>query len=333
MNSNRAYSKCDIILLRLILTIFKILGVAPFTVNISVDNRKTLKQSNLLYFSTSITGSLYNVTLSLCLLLVIYFLTPIILNLEQSKIGIMFTTSLFIGCNIMVITILLIYVIRQRDIVKIANQLVNLNTKLIAILLYDDVDNKPNNSKFYYTSTIIIYGMSFTLLLTTQVIGTSIFAITLIPQFLLVWSTIQYALIVKYLQQLFKVVNKSLNLLENCAFERENLVINLAPNLMRHKIMKDLCDIRKAHRILYDISRQVSEFYSLPSLLVSTYACTGTMYSSYHFVISFFRDTVQLSYVRFFNSVFWIVQPILPTIILADSVNGHITEVSINLLS
>lgn len=328
------YEKLDIILLRLIFTVFKLLGLGPFCLDIMKDMGR-MREPTIVYFTKSRIGSIYNMILSLCFALFIYLGAPIIYNDEHlTRTSLVFTIVLFIGCSSMNINIFIIYVLRQRELVKILNELVYVDEKFI---IKSMSNTGRENRKCHLISIIVIitYIIAVFLLFITQLNETRggiVYNLVLISEFCLAWSMIQYAIVLIYLKKKFNILNKSLELLVNFTDNNQDNSIYFLPT-QYNTIVIVFCHIRTAHRFLYNISCKISDFYAWPVLMVTLYACVGTMYSSYHFVTTGIIKVKSLTFLQLINSILWIVHPAYPLMILTNSVTRLIIEVCLNYLT
>lgn len=331
MDFTEVYSKSGIDSLRLILLIFKLLGIAPFSLNIVI--LKTPKNSRIqrvLYFSTSKRGSIYNLLLILCLLPITFYLAPVIYHIDSpAQIDVVIGTSLFIAGNISVIIVLLIYIFRQGTIVSIAHRLVYMDKKLIGKL--SNICFQSSISDFIHERfillTFLISGMIAFVSQLTMPGDQPLFVISLIPNLFLYSSVIQYALILIYLQKQCQNLNKSLKLLENPIIKFQ-FDFNYVKTVPRYITMNNLYITREGHRVLNEISWKLSNFYGWTALIVITYSCVSLIDLMYYFIISI--DTMELPslfWLSVINGISWIVITIYPIFVLTSSVTGLITEV------
>lgn len=329
------YTKTDIILLRLIFMFFKFFGLAPITINkVTKKNRRSKVKIITLICSHSWIGIIYNIILSIYSLLMICFLTSFLLyTTTDIAIDTSFTLALFVGCNIFVMTTSLIYVLRQRTIVLIINQLFYVDTILFGQLI-NICQHKTAKYKqiimfiLYITATIVVF--------TTQMFRSrdeQLWLITFIPTFFLSWIMLQYAFIIIYLEKMFKRLNKSLELFtnsDNVDKYFQNAIFHVS-KILNNTMLKDIICMRTAHSMLHEISKKIADFYSTPIIFAISSSYLLLIYNVYDCITTILLSTKAPPQILvIINACFWIIIAALPIIFLTSSITELITEVCIH---
>lgn len=323
--------KFDMLLLRLIMLLFKFMGVAPFNFNNLTIIRLNKKTTDL-NLSRSRIGSIYNIFLALCLLLLIYFIMPL-LYAEKSRSSVVaqpFRITVFIGSSLIVIIITLFYVLRQKQIVTIINQLIQLNNELTKKLFNTC---KTQNDKFQQILIFMIFIIVIIFISVTEMPRNGkrkLSDLIVISELFIPCSMIQYTIILIYLTKQFKLLNNKFDLLVNPAVTLKYNYFHITA-YQYNRIVREFNIISKAYRILYEITCKLSNFYSFPSLFVCIYSFIGLMYSSYSMTSYILPNGKSFPpFINIINDILWIIQPIFPIIVLTGSVNGLNAEVCIS---
>lgn len=321
MTDIKVYLKSNILWLYLAVIFFKLFGLAPFNINTSIT-RKIIKQTHLC-FIVSRLGVIYNIILSLSFFLITFFLTSFYAtHIRLDYLKVLFRTLIFAGRFIAIAIIALIYACQQWRVVAFANRLVAIESELIENL--SDI-YQHQSGKCRQILILVIYIMTHSINLITQLIkpnnttGKNNFA-----AFVLGLSIIQYSFLLIYLQKKISSLNKSLIILANLTnkFPVHSIqFFGIKHNIFISKIIL----IRKAQRILYEVSCEISEINSWPALLVISLYSIGLTHSVYIFV----TETIFFEYSQFIlnyiNGIFWIINGAYILLILT----GCVTQLEI----
>lgn len=278
---------CQRIIFRCNLYIFKILGLAPSKINVSIIFENGLYRNNLGYPNeTSITGAFYNVFLivALCVYIVvlqIYHLSAV----EQldSTITQIVGKSILIFGLVGVIAIWFIYIYYQKVIVEISNELYMLDNYLKRYKYY--LSEKDFGVYFMFVGNFIIWTSLISLGAFTYFSETSL--LWTIPHLISSWILIQYALILNFIIQRFRSLNKTILKLGKLNLDTEFETIFVSKIKIHESAVTDIMNINYANRKLCEICNQVADFYALPILIAIIYGMTTVIFSSYHIFMSF----------------------------------------------
>lgn len=318
------YSKSNMILFLTIFMMFKVLGLAPCTMNVLANPQNSLKKQRFICFTSSRMGSIYNIILSLGFFALIIFFFKSTSN-DQTSVTIdgLLMMAVFIGRNVANIFIICMYVIRRRKIVSIINRFLRVNTPGL---------NERGNKFYQIMSTvrlillIMMYIIAYVILQCTASNNTEI--LRAIPGFFLGWCMIQYAFVLIQLQKKFQSLNESLELLTNRKIEYGINSIKIT-NVGGCRINQSLHNMRKTHRELTDIARQVNDFYSVSVLLITICAQIGLLFTGFFQIRSFTSLDKKSPLLGTALAASWLIQAGGPIILLTNSVAGLCRDVSI----
>lgn len=316
LNITKVYSKFDIVLIRVMVMMFKLIGMAPYTINISTTERRIK-----FYFSTSWLGTIYNIFLLLFSLMMLYLLTPFIYRKNNTQISL--STGLFIIRCVCMALILLIYIFRQRDTVTIFNRLVVLEVKLIDELFHI---YHLKREKFYNIMFVVYIIINILLFIIACYWSRSYILIGIINDFILGLPLWQHSLLLIYLQNRIKSLNKSLESLKNPYMDFGQPLIR-ATAIYRRKIKEDIVLIRKMHRQYYELSHAICDIYTWSSLIVIIERFLALIHALYKLLIQIRLISHSGSTTIKDLQIFWIVTRVLPILALTDSVTRLNSEV------
>lgn len=315
INYTQVYSKTDIILLRLVLMFFKLMGLAPFRLKVITKIQWNIEKK-IMTFMSSWWGSGYNVILSLGYLFTTLYLSLSFENDNREMIRI-------IGCCVGFSIVPMIFVLRQRNLVKVVNQLVQINTELA-----DKLSNFPKsqNVKFKQIRIFLLYFIGNSVFIIQSLKSNSQQIIYTINLAFFSSTIIQYALILIYLEKQIHKLNQSLELLSNPVDQLKQQHKKLLAASCKI-ILKDLLLIRKSHRNIFEISCEISDIYSKPALIVTTGLCLQLIIISYETTSAFMLTIEQISFFHYFRMIFWMLNFGFPIVILTGCVTKLVAEV------
>ncbi|XP_034943888.1 putative gustatory receptor 28b [Chelonus insularis] len=219
------------------------------------------------------------------------------LSKEEKKVENIYEIGLTAAISSVAVNLMISYCLKQQSMVKIGNKLLQYQCEGLK-----NVCIPHNRLKHYEYEECFIFGVhviiaiihTITELIVAPVKGEINVIIFTIPVFIfgcLLLHTIEmgdYAIIM-----------------------RKNLAI------------KNFSGLRQAHRNLYEITRDISDFYSWPILVTLSYYCFGIIYSCYRFIADIMNYTETL---RIVNSWLWIIRPAFPIIVLTTNVTNIILQ-------
>lgn len=325
------------LLLKLGLSIFKIMGLAPFAVRESTSVKKSSKDNWQAYtirrkspeFVSSQTGSVYNCALVLVQLCLAGLSIPMEFGVPypgKTEVTAMIEICLAVFGNAVVVVVWLMYCIRQNDLVTLTNRL----TKVDAT--FDRLNGARVISGLrYFVILLATNTLAWIQLLFSEEVAFHAPVITwfsfITPSIIVNWFILQYVIALKLIKNRLKHLNK---LLHGCPIN--SIVFPLRSFLIESVSIDELqvptiVSLRRAHTCLYEISRGVADFYSLPILMAVGFVSFLSFYNAYILIAPFVINIEKPTDWMIVNSIFWLVVLIMPIAMLAAGVNGVTAEV------
>ncbi|KAK0096478.1 hypothetical protein PV326_005372 [Microctonus aethiopoides] len=253
--------------------------------------------------------------------------------LSISKIQISYEIGLSFFANSGAMIIILIYNYNQEILIMVFNRLVHLETILINEFNNShQVQQQSLNGKCHQTITISIYIIINIVLLISELIRYNAHQILYVvrlafPGFFIGSMIIQYTLIVIFIKNKFHYLNELLLYLENPMKQRQvdSNVNNIRASL-ENKLLNEFKIIRKTQRALYEVSWDLIEFYSLPTLLAIAIAFIQLVYHCYFFVSPLIKLSKLPAAVIIINDIMWIMKDVFPIVVLTTTISQFIIE-------
>ncbi|XP_031786111.1 gustatory receptor 18 isoform X1 [Nasonia vitripennis] len=277
-------SKCDDLFLKCLFYVLKFLGVAPM----AIDNSPAPEKDSPRYvrFVASKLGVFYNGIIA-CLTVYPSYMTVRYLtsseytkNIELEKVideaqsTFAMITSTFIIVNICV---------RQKRAAILANQLSSIHS-VIMDLAIDVGDDVRRNTIISYIKKIVFVNLVTTIVWVASTPPEeyqylSYFIVMSFYNIIIHAMLLQYSLVLKLLQQLYRSVNADLSsLLKKSS--------SISDDNNCHLMLKRLKHLRQIHATLCQISQDVSNFYSLPMLFCVTHVFLTQIIYCYYVVMT-----------------------------------------------
>lgn len=315
------YLKMNIRLFRCNLFITKILGHAPFNVNLLSDINKERVSLDCVY---STSGAIYNIALSFLLSFIVIYFVPKFYD-ESSDVSMerIILVALVIGIGWILIIVLLINCLMQQTMVTINNQLIHINAQL-----NEKLTNYHSQNGKFYTIMIVIISILIYIAIgileffniddnSDKAIKENIYL--LCCGFVLQWCLIQYACVLVYLKNIFYSINESLLLLliSNNPHEHKSGVRKII--VRTNSVIEDLCIIRNSHRALYKATCNLSTCYSWSTAFAIIYFYGELIVTTYFFIGPFINVTFETPWIfSIINAVLWILKDFYPILVLAN---------------
>lgn len=322
------YSKWNILLFRICIWIFKLIGLAPLKLIIKFDNRNSVKNFNI-FLTYSVFGVVYNIILIFYFLIIMFVIMFSPSSTNESKKAIinqMLANIILIIRNSATIIILLIYIFYRRKIVMIVNRIIQLNNELMGKFTNFYYQQ---NREFYEIFIFIIYIIHNIVLLVIQLLlNNKLYGVTvaLPAAFILGSCTIQYALLLNTIKNRLYNLNESIVLLVNCI--SDNRQINIMDIEDFNSTLKTFRMIKIWQSILSESSHEISKFFSWPALLSIFYYCIELINNLYYLNTILFQSKESES-ISLLNGYLWTIECLFPLIILVKSVTEITREVCI----
>ena len=312
---------------------FKVVGLATIKIDLESNEKKFVRD---LQFTHSRCGIVYNLLLS-CLIIVlncfsIYFGYKVnFMSRGAFEITINIIETIFtIFTSIFILTV---NCIQQEKIIDIANRM-----KILTCL------SMSLNRKLCYKKTLFscnikriwIINITTTLLvlLTSSVINKEIriYHIAIYPCFLIISLTIiQYSIILKLLNELFKILNASFFYIASVSVSPEEIFSTQTSdkNFNDLLVIADaLPDLQDAYLSLCKLSTDLSNFYSLISLFCISNIFVTLILFSYFIAIPMVNGIMSLALITgYIHSLFYVLHFITLLVILTKCVQAVTLEV------
>lgn len=257
---------------------FKILGLAPWKVDTSKIIRGDLGNPH----KVSTYGYVYNIFL--ILLLYAYLILVYVLDVPTFESHETIASKIILYCImgfglLSVKIIWLIYILYQKDIVKIANDLHILDNNMKKCKFYS-----PEKDYLMYLvfigNFIICNGVSLIELCLYFSIAQPLWAI---PYVISSWTLTQYTLFLNSILLRFRNLNNMILKLGNINTEVEfDSIYVPRVTVNETTIINAVQTVNYYHTSLCEISRKVAEFYALPTLGAILYFVATATYNLYY---------------------------------------------------
>ncbi|OXU23541.1 hypothetical protein TSAR_011653 [Trichomalopsis sarcophagae] len=301
---------------------FKVLGIAP----ISLYTRSTKKNaSQCVVFTRSNRALVYDVVLILILVTAnIYKILYLCLRVSSTKIitieAVTNCLEDFVAC-LSAVFILIIICFSWEKLCAVVNAISGLTECLDGF----GVEN-PKKYKLQLEICMIIF-----VNITTWIL---VFVITAVAEFsYLLYDTImysnvivvnvlliQYSVVLKLLRHNFKMLNK--NLLVIC----QEVPIKIQSSVESNGSVERLSQLRKLHASICKVSRDVSNYYSYPTLACVVCVFYTLIYTCYYIARPIVLYHQNLRGDMFVMSLFYGLLLVLSVVILTKSVTATIDE-------
>ncbi|CAD6244680.1 GSCOCT00013420001.3-RA-CDS, partial [Cotesia congregata] len=304
--------------LKIVYFFFKLIGLAPFAV-------KEYQSSIRVHYSKN--GNLYN-----CLLIIfglyLSFLTykkylnsefPIRSDLSQEFLLVKALLGL-----ISLISFWTAICLKQESAVRIFYKLIEVD-KLTSEELKQVTYNSTKKLLTIYCSINLFLWISIMIIdmLAFNSLFNSTWLITSLPRFIeSCWFIIQYGLIANLLKKRFSYLNSSFETFAN----------NIAP-FNEVKMINEFLQLTNLYSLLYEIVQEISEFYSFPIFLITTYFCGSIVYTSYYLLQPFVYYTEEYTFLLTCNSIQYLCMELFPIVILTINITALTNEVPIDILN
>ncbi|CAD6242761.1 GSCOCT00014176001.2-RA-CDS [Cotesia congregata] len=262
----------------------KLIGLSSWKMDTVSIFRKNLFCTQLTTFSykLSIIGSGYNILLVVFYVLCDIFIIKKNLN-ETNKAPVSIKFAFFSILCISVIPV--IYVIRQKILISVKNQIKDVDNELMSCLDYKLVQNNINYWTFIINNVLIYCWIVFMLIfesLWVEIIS------MLIPMIFGSILIVQYAMIMNMIEKRFKSINVTLLKLKSS---------------MHRTIFNDISSIKFAYFELCDMCDNTADFYGIPTLIVIILFSIRNI-SNYYEIILVFLSEIEMQNLFYCSGIF-----------------------------
>lgn len=311
--------------------LFKIFGLATMSLTMYSKKKNTKLKTLFVY---SYHGTMYNIIFIILLIVAgVYKIYHCITKLEdESKMNLAIDFfSNFIVYAVSVV-VLFKYVIGQSLAIKIGN----------ALFTGDAIMKKFDNR---YKETSIVAHQTFVLLfdgaiwITIVVVGLFVditpedTILTDIPNFIINCLVMQYVLVIIFIYGMMKTINDQFN--KYVCYASSKILLRKIQRIYTLEIftveMEKITTLRELCLNLYDISNDVSNFYSIPILICITKLFFSILLNAYFFIKPSIIGKNIITSVSDVWSLCWLSLDTFSLLVLTQSITTMINEVFIDI--
>lgn len=310
--------------------LFKVSGLATFSISSHASKKK---YSEVRFLLTPVkSGVIYNLLLS-CLMVGSNFITiPYKYETDYfGKSAITTIIEIFQGIlgTLMICTVAFCYCVNQSSLVKIGNQLIRIEAELRQL-------RQPINRTRAIRLLIAVYLFQLGLFIAVLIADSFAFNADLkswltdcVPTMFAGCVFIQYFLVLTLIKAVFANVNRTIqSLCRNWSSDDHPESLCRPRRLfISSSTIQSILQFRDIHDHLCDVSADVSEFYSLPSLICVFFIFFTLLYNTYYLMEPLIVDNMIVDVVILSSTIFWIVFLLYPIILLTTKITNTVNEV------
>ncbi|KAG8034081.1 hypothetical protein G9C98_008562, partial [Cotesia typhae] len=295
------------------LSIFQLIGFAPFKIKILEKNKITFKCTQIY--------KCYNLILILFLVSInIYILPRVFVNLYNEKetfLSRLLGLVLSYSSTVIIIIICLLYVFQQRKFIKIINQFTEVDLTLNRLKNIDKIDDQ---------STKIMFIIIFNLFFCTSVIICEIFLneqfhisfFLYLYQFLAFsFYVIQYAILLTIIEKRFKSINGTFFKLKD-SIAAQQPIENIRKYIIYKICIVEIIVLKRSHTKLFSMCSEIANFYSFGMLFMVPFIIVSIIINIYELLIPIITFYVYPDLMlRHVNQFSWMAMTLFPTLMVA----------------
>lgn len=313
----------------LLLLVYKLFGLATFSINKQRNSpKKCLKHVVLLVNSK--LGVSYNLLFS-CLIIALNYLTvPAIIGTEYAYKTIVTTIiETFQGIlgSIVICLTLLSYCVNQSAIIRIGNYLILIEDALRRL-------HQPLNRKHILRVLLIFCSLNLILGVGVSVTELSfnfnyiLLISNVLPGIFVGFLFIQYFFVLTLINAIFVNLNCAIQDLYQNRFDDVSLYHSRRV-FINFPAIYVLVQIRNIHNLVCDISNEISQFYSFPTLIALSLIFLSLLYDMYYLLEILIIENETLDFLILINSLLWIIVLLYPLGLLTSKGTELVNEVGI----
>lgn len=314
----------------------RVIGLAPFTqqTRTSTENSVNTRWPATYYFSkTGLAYNLFLVILHQVLTALIFPKLMLSLNYENSSsVTQVFDLGLLSVCTFASYAIIISWAFRQKKAVSVMNRLLEVDC------LLSGLEKKPQSGRnmllSFSSHTIFNIVLWIFFSITEAVIVSDVFVACLFfgtPMFVVYWFIVEYFVVVRLVAREFGRVNKNLSKLEGIPkdFSRTMFLNDYLTvlTLSTHSQLDSLQLLRTIRRMLTQVSQDVVDFFSLPTLLSIGVLFLSFVYNVYFIISPLLSKSDEFPWIVMTTGTAWILVSIYPLIFLSFNVTKAAKEV------
>ncbi|KAL0107952.1 hypothetical protein PUN28_014895 [Cardiocondyla obscurior] len=317
-------------LLKSLIIFFKIIGLATFAHRV-VTRKKKLSYT----FQYSECGIVYNVALSSLMIGSNYFSIPFRLYGDyenRSNLTVSIEVLQTVLGTLVICAILLAYSIDQRSLVRLANQLIEIEHEINRLCcMY-----RPLRRQRVLCNLAVVCVLNVCLIIVLLITenlawgaGPISWLSDILPTFHVGWMLIQYFMLVTIIQANFAYVNQAIQNLTRVSTPdlRPQSLYQTRRVVVSNSTVHQLLQLRDMHCHLCEISEDISNFYSLPVLFGITFLFLTLIYNGYFFISPLLTADEMLEYKALINTIIWLLTLIYPISLLTNIITKILKEI------
>lgn len=301
------------IFLKIIYFFFKLIGLAPFAV---IDSKSSIRIHH------SKNGNLYNCLLIIFGMYLIFLTYKKYLNSEFPVRSDLSPEFLLVKALLGLFSLVYFWTavcLKQESAVKISHKLTKIE-KLTPEELKKATYNSTKKllathcsiNLFLWISIIIIDMLAF------GNIFNSTWLITSLPRFIESWFMIQYGSMANLQKNRFKLVKNSFR----------NLAGNFMASVLDEKIiLEDFRRFKHLYNLLYEMTLEISSYFSFLTFIIITYFCGTIVYTTYYLFSPFIHDMNNYKYFFTVGSTLYLFMEMFPIVVLCVNISALTNEV------
>lgn len=310
---------------------FKFIGLATFSMNNQTILKKKCSGRTISIIGTKLE-IFYNLLLSCLMIGSNYITIPILYESEYEYRSIITTIiEIFLGIlgSLVVSFTLLCYCVNQSVLIRIVNYLSQIENVLYRL-------PQPLNWKHIFYVLLIVYIFKLNLCIAVLVTDYMSFHANpilwlahFVPATIVGLLFIQYFSVLTLADAIFVNINTfTQNLCRNWSADtRTDTLIQSRRVFITCSSTQFLVQIRNLHDHLCDITNEMSQFYSFPVLIGTSYVFFILLYNTFYLFKPIMVDNVSLDIVILVNTLLWIIFLLYPLGLLTTKITKITKEV------
>ncbi|KAK0161022.1 hypothetical protein PV327_009541 [Microctonus hyperodae] len=294
------------------LIIFGLLGLAPFTLNVNREHVKSrdIEKKPILKFIHSYLMIGCNLAIITFIIVTIILHAPKVIKErteDDSPLSKSIEIHLMCNGNLTIIILLLFFLFCHRSMIDIANKLIDIDMTVAKL---------PDNYQLESGKT-----------LTDDLATLPLF---ILPRTLFTYFILQYTIVLILIEKRYANINNAfikLSKLSNKINHYNNDYDNKPKVTINRTMVVEIIALKRAHASLGNLRLKIANFYSLGVLLIITYSTGSIIYAFYFIIMPFVRPKYYPPSID--NSVkfsFWLMKELFPIFSLAICANKTIAE-------
>ncbi|XP_011299249.1 uncharacterized protein [Fopius arisanus] len=324
------YFFTDAFVVRLVVIIFKVLGLAPISVESPRTLRTRLQRSHQgLLFKKCIFGVVY-IYILIIIVFGVSFITVPLMNADVSYLDAdlldTFEATKGVFGLIVMFVIWLAVASRYKTVLKILNKMVEMDNEMLVLQDLYYLETSKRQILILFLVNFVLWIVNFFLEILSDSDRWKLWTPLVLPSIIMNWYIMQYILILVMIENRFVSVNRGLIVIANCRLEMFFHSDVRRADVSERAIVNNFMTLKRAHSILAGICRDISSYYSFPILPTVAFFCGASIYHSYYVMVPLVMKTDQQSIMEIANMICWLIIQMLPLIVLSVCVTRVLNQ-------